>query len=337
MSAKKEAEALLSEAVGSTAASVKANLTEAIQEIQTMLSATKSSVYDLCVNIERAKNRVDVKRAFREFNAVMRILLEAATADQHDTLVRDSLCSLKLSKRWRETLLSTSPVSLALLQYKEAVATDLAVTMSAQAARALLYDKKDKEMLLRLLPVPSPPHEAEPSRSHGELQGEGRIPTKRTFTEIDDLPVIPKVSSVPALASLSRMQELIDQGSVSKKQALLNREKLRLWLHDPRGLLQMVGSSTNALERAKKMEIQKCAGFVFDENKKSQGKVPFADRLQMARTSLELGLGGHTLSDTILFGAKVLSTLESSPQEISLTLRATWLTRKPLGGNRMPT
>ena len=99
----------------------------------------------------------------------------------------------------------------------------------------------------------------------------------------------------------------------------------------------MVGSSTNALERAKKMEILKCAGFVFDENQKSQGKVPFADRLQIARTRLELGLGGHTLSDTILFGAKVLSTLESSPQEISLTLRATWLTRKPRGGNRMPT
>ena len=70
----------------------------------------------------------------------------------------------------------------------------------------------------------------------------------------------------------------------------------------------MVDSSTNALERAKKREILKSAGFVFDQNKKSQGKVPFADRLQMARTRLELGLGGHTLSDTILFGAKVLST-----------------------------
>ena len=187
--------------------------------------------------------------------------------DQHDTLVRDVLCSLDLSKRLRETLLSTSPVAVALLQYKEAVATDLAVTMRAQAARALLYDEKDEEMLLRLLPVPSPPHEGEPSGSDGALQGRGQIPKKRTFAEIDDLPFIPKVSSVPALASLSRMQELIDQGSASKKQALLTREKLRAGLHDPRGLLQMVGSSTNALERAKKMEILKCAGFVFDENK----------------------------------------------------------------------
>ena len=116
MSAKKQVEALLSEAAGSTAASTRAKLTAAIQEIQTMLSATKSSVYDLCVNIERAKSRVEVKRAFKEFNDVMRILLEAAPTDRHDTLVRDYLWSLKLSKRLRKTLLSTSPVTVALLQ-----------------------------------------------------------------------------------------------------------------------------------------------------------------------------------------------------------------------------
>ena len=56
MSAKKQVEALLSEAGGSTAASAKANLTAAVQEIQTMLAATKCSVYDLCINIEKAKN-----------------------------------------------------------------------------------------------------------------------------------------------------------------------------------------------------------------------------------------------------------------------------------------
>ena len=128
------------------------------------------------------------------------------------------------------------------------------------------------------------------------------------FSAIDDLPIIPKKTSVPALASLSRVQELIGQGSLTKKQALLTREKLRAGAHDPRGLLKIVGSSTNALERAKQMEILKCSGYGLDETKKSQGKISFADKLQMARTRLELGLGGHALSDTLLFGAKVLST-----------------------------
>ena len=37
-------------------------------------------------------------------------------------------------------------------------------------------------------------------------------------------------------------------------------------------------------------------------------KKSFYDRLTMATTGLELGLGGHALSDTLSFGAKVLST-----------------------------
>ena len=169
MSAKKQVEALLSEAGGSTAASAKANLTAAVQEIQTMLAATKCSVYDLCINIEKAKNRVELKQAFKEFNAVMRIFLEAAPTDRHPTIARNALCSFKLSKRLRETLLSASPVAVALVQYKEAVATDLAFTVRAQTARAALYDEKDEEMLGRLLPLPSPPHEVEPSQSQDEL------------------------------------------------------------------------------------------------------------------------------------------------------------------------
>ena len=153
-------------------------------------------------------------------------------------------------------------------------------------------------MLLRLLPVPS----------DDDSQRQGKLTKKRVFSAIDQPSVIPKKSSIPALASLSRMQELVDHGCITKKQSLLTREKLRSALKDPRGLLKMVSSSTIALERAKKMEILKCAGVVFGENKKVQGKTPFADRLQTARTRLELGLGGHALSDTLLYGAKVLST-----------------------------
>ena len=78
MSAKKQVEALLSEVGGSTAATAKANLAAATQEVQTMLRATKSSLYKLCVNMEKARNRAEVLQAFKEFNAVVRIWLEAA-------------------------------------------------------------------------------------------------------------------------------------------------------------------------------------------------------------------------------------------------------------------
>ena len=134
------------------------------------------------------------------------------------------------------------------------------------------------------------------------------IARKRGFADVEGDLSIPKKSKIPALASLSRIRELVDHGCTREKQALLTRQKLRSGLHDPRGLLKMVGSSTSALDRAKKMEILKSAGVVFNENKKSQGKTSFDDKLNMATTRLELGLGGHALSDTILFGAKVLST-----------------------------
>ena len=154
--------------------------------------------------------------------------------------------------------------------------------------------------------MPSPLSEVELGPDDGaRLQAD--IARKR-FVDVEGDLSIPKKSKIPALASLSRIRELVDHGCTREKQALLTREKLRSGLHDPRGLLKMVGSSTNALDRAKKMEILKSAGVVFNENKKSQGKTSFDDKLNMATTRLELGLGGHALSDTILFGAKVLST-----------------------------
>ena len=137
MSIEAQVEQLLSGAGGSSTSKAVAALEEAKQEIGRILDATKSSMYDLCVNIEKAKNRAEVKAALTAVNMVIRILLEAAPGDEHNTLVKDSLSSFRLSARLEETLLTVSPVSEALLQWKEAVAIDLAETMRAQAARAV--------------------------------------------------------------------------------------------------------------------------------------------------------------------------------------------------------
>ena len=185
--------------------------------------------------------------------------------------------------------------------------TQLADTIRAQEARSQFDNKQDDELLLRLLPEPtSPLSDLEQGLGNGGANPDVSAPyRKRGFADNSSNPVL---GSSPTLASFARMQDLVEHGCVSKKQALLTREKLRAGMHDPRGLLKMVGSSTNALERAKKMEILKSAGFMFGDNKKSQGKISFADKLNLATIRLELGLGGHALSDSLLFGAKVLST-----------------------------
>ena len=68
----------------------------------------------------------------------------------------------------------------------------------------------------------------------------------------------------------------------------MTREKLRSGLHDPRGLLNIAGSPTNALERMKRLELLKSAGVEFDSKKSSS----FSEKLNAAIARLDLGLGG---------------------------------------------
>ena len=102
-----------------------------------------------------------------------------------------------------------------------------------------------------------------------------------------------KKSSIPTLASLSSLSDMSEGSGQAKKRTLLTREKLRTGLHDPRGLLDLVGASTNALDRTKRLELQKSAGYDFDVKNKS-----FSDKLNGATLRLDLGLGGHSVRDT---------------------------------------
>ena len=310
MSVDKEIAEELSGAAESLLAKAAENLALAKQEVKKMLSTTSSSIHLLCINIEKARNKDELKAAFSKFNAVIRIFLEAAPSTEHDYLVRDSICAIPLSQRLRSALEATSSVPEALTQYKSSVVAELAKVLQAQAALSSLDDEKDDELLLQLLPEPtSPPSEEEqPLDEVAQVLAKTGAPSrKRRFSAVDESVRKTVQTAIPALASIPRMQQLVELGCASKKQALLTREKLRAGMSDPRGLLRMVSSSSNALERTKQLEILKSSGFGFEVNKKSLGKTSFSDQLAMATTRLDLGLGGHALSDTLLFGAKVLS------------------------------
>ena len=59
-------------------------------------------------------------------------------------------------------------------------------------------------------------------------------------------------------------------------------------MDDPKGLLNLVNSSTNSLERTKKLELLKCSGLL----QKRKGTLSFSDNLKEAIVNLDLGLGG---------------------------------------------
>ena len=48
----------------------------------------------------------------------------------------------------------------------------------------------------------------------------------------------------------------------SKRRALMTRERLRAEQHDPKGLLDLVRTTTSAQEHTKKLELLKSAGYI---------------------------------------------------------------------------
>ena len=106
---------------------------------------------------------------------------------------------------------------------------------------------------------------------------------------------------------MASVQQVIDEdgvGGSSQKRALMTRERLRAGEHDPRGLLDLVSTSTSALERTKRLELLKAAGFILS----AKGFKSDTEKLNAATMRLELGLGGQSVPDTLLFGTEVLST-----------------------------
>ena len=105
------------------------------------------------------------------------------------------------------------------------------------------------------------------------------------------------------MTDLQCVSDEVGSSAPSKKNLLLTREKLRAGLVDPKGLLNLVDSSTNALEHTKKLELLKTSGMLVNARKPKS----FTDKLNEAKVRLALGLGGHTVTDSLVFGAKVLS------------------------------
>ena len=280
------------------------NIRRALVEATTLMKATNASVLELCLEVERAPSQAALRGAFRRFNRIVRMFTEAAPDDVHCQLVKEAFSSLTLSPRFSALLLSVDSVQQAVTEYKTAVLQELVVSLRRAELQESLDDEKDEELFSQFFPVPEPAVTKSPvgQPSLPVAKEDPASPRKRGVSQITKVAPIPKRSKIPALASLSMLSSIADAEGAQKKRVLVTREKLRAGLHDPKGLLNLVGPSTNALERTKKLELLKSSGLLFSSRVKS-----FSDKLTAAILSLELGLAGHAVEDTLLFGAKVLS------------------------------
>ena len=283
-------------------------VTLATVEVKTLLDASGTTLLTICQDIERSSTKKALGSAFKTLNSFTRIFTESDPHGLYNDLVRDALISLRVSERLETFLVAISPVSVALLDYKRAVIKDLAISMRQQESRIRVENERDAE-LLSLLPEPMSPvsDEEVPVLDPGlpsaaEILGD--VPArKRNVAEVLPLQPIPKKARLPLLASIDQLAAEDVIGGSSKGRALMTREKLRAAQHDPKGLLDLVNTSTNALEHAKKLELLKSAGYIFNSNRKHS----MTEQFNAAEVRLDLGLGGHSIADSLLFGARVLS------------------------------
>ena len=309
MSIQQEIDSIISEVADPALENDKATVDRALLEVRKLLSATQDSMRAIYSDIEAASNRSQLKKAFRWLNGIWGIFLGLQLAPESSALLVEAISALDVSDRMAGFLGSSSSIGEALNAYTSAIISDLAVVIRRSNEQLRAADDRVEALFSELLPDPCSPI-SEPEKALEEpaaltVEAEPTtFPIKRHVASIGPLTVIPKKKSrIPALANVAAITESGVGEGTSKKKVLMTREKLRAAQHDKRGLLNLVDTSTNALERTKKLELLKAAGYGFT----SQGKNSFADRLNAARVRLDLGMGAHSSADTLLFGAQVLS------------------------------
>ena len=172
--------------------------------------------------------------------------------DGSDQLLVRAIPALDSGARFASFLATASSASCALSDYKSAVMSQLADSIRMREEKKRVVDVMDEALFSRFLPEPSPPCDEDDSvgidaLSSGQGLSQKAGDTKRPISVVAQVQINPlKRSKVPALASVAQVSAVDDLQNTPKKKVLMTREKLRSGLHDPRGLLSIAGSSTNA-------------------------------------------------------------------------------------------
>ena len=240
----------------------------AVQEAQNMCIAMGESFNDICAAVERAMSKEELVKALGPFNSFMHIFLGITSEEMDDRSILNAVGTLPSSARFQEFLRSQETLVEAIRAYKTLVASDLAKIIRRREDFLRASQVQDRELLDSLFPsqdtseavddgmavvVPAR-NELDPGLTFSRKRGVSAVADEAGMSRIPR-----KKCTIPALASVGIVSDASNTG-LSTKKALMTRERLRAGLHDPRGLLNLVGSSTDALERTKKWELMKSAG-----------------------------------------------------------------------------
>ena len=251
-----------------------------LQEVGNLLDATGDSMLKIYADVEAASSRDSLKQAFVRLNSLWGIFLGLQLGPENSALLSEAFLSLGVSGLMASFLETAASAQDDLSGSKSAIVYQFSASLRRRQDLQRTVGLMDDELLSKLPEPCSPVSDTEkileahtlPNMDAPLVSGSA----KRGISVTNPLTVIPKKrSEVPALATVAAvtMSDTVD-GTPTKK-VLMTREKLRAAQLDPRGLLNLVDSSTIALERAKKNEFLKTSGYGFN----SQRKRSFADKL----------------------------------------------------------
>ena len=140
MSLAQEVTDILSEAAGVPAAKSRDNMDMALKELTRLMSASGETMFDICLRAEAAVTSGEARAAFKQFNLLMRILLEAAPGLEHEGLLRQAILTIKVSQRFGEAISSASSIRTAVKENKIGMKTGLFRSFDPKLSKRKVFD-----------------------------------------------------------------------------------------------------------------------------------------------------------------------------------------------------
>ena len=176
MSAKLEVQEIIAKVPVVPAATARASLEMAHKEVTNLISSTGCTLFDLCTKAETATTAKEARAAFKRFNLLMGIYLNAAPGAEGDQLLRGVLGSIHLSDLLVAAIGSAKSVRGAIKEYKIGILQKLARIIRQREAQERQDDELDAELFSTFLPDPvSPLSEDDAASSALERRAKKRV------------------------------------------------------------------------------------------------------------------------------------------------------------------
>ena len=123
----------------------------AIWKVRKLLASKDESLRDICLQVEIASSRAEVKTAFNKFNKLMSFFQRAASDMEHYRVVRGALNDLGTSDKFSESMKTSFSLGDAIVKWKIDILQSLSDVIRWRNKEECRVGKMDDELISRYL------------------------------------------------------------------------------------------------------------------------------------------------------------------------------------------